>query len=1012
MPLSPSLLYLVGRNASSERGRVWTIDPLNWAGGYTQIKEFSEGGYTQCMGCVILDGKLWVARAYGTTDGAVSYFDGSTWTDDITWGSTGKATDIVVFNGALYVMKRISATQCEVVKRTGPGTWTNVLTITVTSTDPGGGLQVIQGSGGTEYLIAWPYTGFNASQHRFHSTTDGSSWTAASTTGLPSGWKQFSYVHWDETNSVYRLKIVGTDVDLTAATLGGAWSAGAATGHVTPGKSWGDVFTDVDGDVFTAPNADTDVRKFTAGSWSDGQALGAASQVDITSRASWIRWNGTVYLACNALDGKIITYVESTDTWDAPAGASIGSNQDFTGIAGGEHMAIQFRTNQYKDLSVLLPKLGGPISAVTRVSYSEVRGDNVTDPSGLASVLKGDTWVVATGGGSDAWVGKAAGTVMEAKIDAPSVAGDWQDHGALGTGDKVRVADSAASGGLAGEDLSIATYTGAFPAGSWAFTAPTDGLQCIQEGTTTTEWDKEIFLYNSGDAAWSSISTDVTLASGDNALEITNGELGHIDQMGHGQDTVVYVPFSDLDQSGNDPAAAGYSGKVVIANNWNTVADGHVLYSDGSTWTQLTNNALTTGARILSASAVEGGCGLTADEIQTLVATGSFGTGADWTNVTPHAGDIVFVDAPEQNPDTYAFEEATVIWDGSAWLDIAKAPSSLNGAALTTTALGQLAVDYDTDAMELVSSKLSPKYTQNAYSATNTPVDKDYVDTVAQGLDWKGAALVLKMTDDTAEAGSPPAGASQGDAWVVDTWGAGTYLGGATYADGDIGEYNGSRWIRALEQVGSEPPDGTRVIVTGAGAAGSFLNEENNMGTYDATLNQWDFEAATDGDAEMIYGDDTEYADTAWTYNGTAWVQFSKIIYTGGNGIDISGCNAISVDVAAAGGITNDYAAGGEVGIVPGDGINVDAGGITQYTYGPTWETPSAGQTHQFSAPGAGSIVESGIKIYRNGQLIKKVGAAPAIGEYTWTNATRTMLVTAQDAFDGTEEVTISSNLT
>ncbi len=1023
MGLNPNLLYLVGRNASSERGRAWTIDPSNFGGGFTQIKEFNEGGYTQCMGCVVHEGKLWVARAYGTTDGAVSYFDGSTWTDDITWGSTGKATDIVVFDDELYVMKRISGTQCEVVKRTGPGTWTNVLTITVNSTDPGGGLQVIKGSGGTEYLIAWPYTGFNASQHRFHFTTDGSSWTAASTTGLPSAWQQFSYVHWDETNSVYRLKYYNIDVDLTSATLGGAWSAGAATGHVAPGRAWGDVYTDVDGDIFCAPNADTDVRKFSGGSWSDKHALGAASQVDITSRASWIEWNGTVYLACNALDGKIVSYVEGTDTWATEASAP--SQQDFTGIAGPGRSPMRiFRHQIMRDSDGQAaitqdhhdPLIGHP----SAVDFSNMVDDSLAGPPG--SETAGDTFVI-DGSPTGQWVGFADTNVVVALVDNPSAFADWAlVEAALGDGDQMRVSSSPGAGA---SFTSYADQIMLYDLGTTSWIDAVDlvpGAMCVGRDANDAVSYKDIMMYDG--STWISVSTVMAIAAGDNALEISGSELSHIDSMGHGQDTVAYMIYSDIDQSGNDPVAASYTGFAVIANNCNTFVDGQVYYSDGSTWTQLTSNALTTGARVISAATVEAACGMTANQIQTLVATGNFGSGSDWTKVTPHLGDIAYVGQPEQNANTSIYERLSAIWDGSVWQPMGKWVANLDGEGIGVDSISRLKVNVKTNAgLAITNDELhavaeTSAGIGNQPTATDQLITKSAMDAYLQGLAWKEPTAVLRILSDADQSGTPPTAGSIGEAWVVNDWsdvnngtatgtftaatkelsdsvytfqasdigdfvivktgnnigvheitsinaGAAVFSGSTivdeasvtwrqsdTYKDGDIVEWDGNSWVAVVDQVDAEVADGTRVVVHESGAGGAFTGEEENLGTYDATGDSWSFDTAEDGDAVMIYGDNSYYADNAYTYDGTNWIQFSKVIYTPGFGLDLAG-NQFSFDMLIS-----------------------------------TWADKASGTTWD---TGLASTVDGDkMHIFRNGVLQRKVAAAPGDGEYTWSAGTAT----------------------
>jgi hypothetical protein len=144
---------------------------------------------------------------------------------------------------------------------------------------------------------------------------------------------------------------------------------------------------------------------------------------------------------------------------------------------------------------------------------------------------------------------------------------------------------------------------------------------------------------------------------------------------------------------------------------------------------------------------------------------------------------------------------------------------------------------------------------------------KAYVDNVASGLMWKPPVLVLNMVSDADQGAADPTGMSTGDCYVVDNW--------ATQADGDIVEWSGTAWVVIQAATATEPANGTRVIVKATGAAGSFTGHANKVGTYDATLNTWSFAVPEDGWAALVNGDGGIWSDTAWTYNGTAWVQFS-----------------------------------------------------------------------------------------------------------------------------------------
>jgi hypothetical protein len=105
------------------------------------------------------------------------------------------------------------------------------------------------------------------------------------------------------------------------------------------------------------------------------------------------------------------------------------------------------------------------------------------------------------------------------------------------------------------------------------------------------------------------------------------------------------------------------------------------------------------------------------------------------------------------------------------------------------------------------------------------------------------------------------------------------------------------------------------VIVKASGAAGSFTGHANKIGTYDSTLNTWSFAVPADGWAALVNGNGGIWSDTAWTYNGTAWVQFSGTgqINAGagltktGNTLDVGkgdgiavGANDIAIDLASS----------------------------------------------------------------------------------------------------------------
>lgn len=181
-------------------------------------------------------------------------------------------------------------------------------------------------------------------------------------------------------------------------------------------------------------------------------------------------------------------------------------------------------------------------------------------------------------------------------------------------------------------------------------------------------------------------------------------------------------------------------------------------------------------------------------------------------------------------------------------------------------------------------------------SADTDIVHKKYVDDIAAyGVTWKEPVQVLKIKSDATQSGSPPTAGAAGEAWVVDTWGGG-------YNDGDIVEWSGTAWNVVVANSGSEPPDGTRVLVIGASAAGSFATHENDFAVYAASTNTWSFVDAADGDAVLVIGENSIYENKGYVYDSSdgAWIQFAGMgLYSAGDGIDITS-STISVELGAS----------------------------------------------------------------------------------------------------------------
>ena len=166
-------------------------------------------------------------------------------------------------------------------------------------------------------------------------------------------------------------------------------------------------------------------------------------------------------------------------------------------------------------------------------------------------------------------------------------------------------------------------------------------------------------------------------------------------------------------------------------------------------------------------------------------------------------------------------------------------------------------------------------------------VSYSQLQSVVSGLFGRPPVKVLRILNDANQSGVDPTAGSAGEAWLVNNW--------ATMTNGDIVEWSGSAWVVVVANSGGEPPDGTRVLVIEASAAGSFVGHEEDFAVYNATTNAWTFTDAVDGDAVLVVGDGGYYADSGFTYNGTDWVQFTGAgQINAGAGLDKTG-NTLSV---------------------------------------------------------------------------------------------------------------------
>lgn len=239
---------------------------------------------------------------------------------------------------------------------------------------------------------------------------------------------------------------------------------------------------------------------------------------------------------------------------------------------------------------------------------------------------------------------------------------------------------------------------------------------------------------------------------------------------------------------------------------------------------------------------------------------------------------------------SYAAGKITGLTGGSADGDaLAYGQSGANLAGLTV------------DTANLVVSGVTITGLPTTPTGSTEAASKAYVDSVASGLTWKEPAEVLRIKSDADQSGADPTAGSTGEAWLVNNW--------LNETDGDIVEWDGAAWQVIVANSGGEPPDGTRVVVIESGAAGSFVGEEENIGTYDATGNSWSFDTVVEGWALLIVGDGSYYEDNGYMYDGSSWIQFTGAgQINAGDGLSKDG-NTLNVNFGD--GITNasDYVA-------------------------------------------------------------------------------------------------------
>jgi len=214
----------------------------------------------------------------------------------------------------------------------------------------------------------------------------------------------------------------------------------------------------------------------------------------------------------------------------------------------------------------------------------------------------------------------------------------------------------------------------------------------------------------------------------------------------------------------------------------------------------------------------------------------------------------------------------------------------------------------------------------------NHVANKAYVDAAASGLKWLAPAVVLDYqgtrTVAQIDALSPLAG------WAVVAGDAGTPSAGSSdlLAAGDIAEYNGTDWKKIVSHSGGFVPSGTRCIVS-AGALFAPLSDgtdENKLADFDGTSNTPTLTAPAEGNAALITGEASYYENLGYTYDNTAWVQFTGAgqinagagLTKSGQTFDVGAGNGITV-LADTVGVDADSTTGGNI-----QPVNVVANGV------------------------------------------------------------------------------------
>lgn len=177
-------------------------------------------------------------------------------------------------------------------------------------------------------------------------------------------------------------------------------------------------------------------------------------------------------------------------------------------------------------------------------------------------------------------------------------------------------------------------------------------------------------------------------------------------------------------------------------------------------------------------------------------------------------------------------------------------------------------------------------------------VNKSQLDAAVAGLTWKEPVSVFQMIGERTIAQINALTPAAGDSVVASD--AGTPSAGTSDAlvAGDIAEFDGTSWIKIVDQVSGAVPAGVRVVLsttqalqspfTDATDDGKVVVSVADPGTFDGAVSDWnDEDDSDDGDAILINGRTGDAAQSvnenkAYTFQGAvptgSWTQFTGTI--------------------------------------------------------------------------------------------------------------------------------------